>query len=262
MRKRRDRLAERLVKQNLDCGVGKMLFRADHVCDLELSVVDDRRKVVQRRPVRTHDVWIKHQRGVPFDVPADLVFDFDLPILRHFETQHPGISIVEFLLNLRAAEFERSSHACRRFSVFTSGFFVSLNFFRRVEAAVRFAFGQQPIGGSGVKVASLRLKIRTVVATDFRAFVPIEIQPTEGLQNWSESVVDVPLLVGIVDSEDKLPSVLFRIKPVEQSGSHPANVHVTSRAGSKTRADSHGKAVSKSRLTVGCRFIANEDAGL
>jgi hypothetical protein len=56
--------------------------------------------------------------------------------------------------------------------------------------------------------------------------------------------------------------VLLRVKPVEQSGSHSADVHVSSGAGSETRADCHGKAVSEIRLKGDRRLIAGEDAGL
>ena len=81
-----------------------MLFGANDVRNLQLSVVDDRREVVERRAVGTHDVWVEHQRGIPLDVSADFVVDLNLSILRHLETQHPGIVVVEFLLNVRVVE--------------------------------------------------------------------------------------------------------------------------------------------------------------
>jgi hypothetical protein len=51
--------------------------------------------------------------------------------------------------------------------------------------------------------------------TDFRPFVPVEPDPAESIKDAPHRVFDVPLEIGIVDSQNELATVLSSQQPVE-----------------------------------------------
>src|SRR5271165_7130902 len=76
-------------------------------------------------------------------------------------------------------------------------------------------------------------------AADLRALVPVETEPAKTLEDRLQSLGDVALLVGVVDTKDKLAAVLAGEQPVEKRRADTTNVQVARRARSKTRTD-HG----------------------
>ena len=75
---------------------------------------------------------------------------------------------------------------------------------------------------------------------DAGAFVPSDSQPFQAVKNRLQSLFDVALLVGVVNTKNKLTAVVFGEQPVEQSGANAANMKITSRAGSESSANCHG----------------------
>src|SRR5690606_8768980 len=74
---------------------------------------------------------------------------------------------------------------------------IRLSDFGRVEIAISLSRGEQVFELLAIDVATLRLKIRTEGAADFGAFVPVEVEPAEGVENRSQCLLHVPLLVGV-----------------------------------------------------------------
>ena len=64
----------------------------------------------------------------------------------------------------------------------------------RGEVAIGGAARQQLLDGRLIFVQPLRLIVRPIRPADFRAFVPIEAQPLQAVQDRSERFLDVPLL--------------------------------------------------------------------
>ena len=100
--------------------------------------------------------------------------------------------------------------------------------------------GEQLFGCPLITDRPLRLVIRAERPADFRPFVPIDPNPAKTIENAADGIVDVPLLIGIVDSQDELAAVVSRQQPVEQSGPNPADVQKAGRAGGESSAYSHG----------------------
>jgi hypothetical protein len=59
------------------------------------------------------------------------------------------------------------------------------------------------------------------------------------VQDRGERLFDVPLLVGIVDPQDELPSVPPGEEPAEQRGPHSANMQVSGRTRCEAGANCH-----------------------
>src|SRR5438552_1188752 len=76
-------------------------------------------------------------------------------------------------------------------------------------------------------------------AADFGAFVPIEAEPAEAIENRLQCFADISHLIGVVDAKNELAAVLAGEQPVEKSGADAADVQVASWAGCKTGTDYH-----------------------
>ena len=95
--------------------------------------------------------------------------------------------------------------------------------------------GQQLLDRGPVTVQPLRLVIRSERPAHLRPLVPVDAQPVEAVEDRLQSLLDVPLLVGVVDPQDKLPTVLPGEEPIEQGGADPADVEVSGRAAGAKR---------------------------
>jgi hypothetical protein len=76
------------------------------------------------------------------------------------------------------------------------------------KVTVGAAVGNELSDGVGMAVVPLRLEIGTVVATNLGSLVPIEPQPPKSVENRLQSLVEIPLLIGVVDPQDELTSVM------------------------------------------------------
>ena len=102
------------------------------------------------------------------------------------------------------------------------------------------AAGQQFLHGRLIAVQPLRLIIRSERPADSRAFVPVDPQPVQAVEDRLQRLFDVPLLIGVVDPQDELPAVLPGEKPIEQRGADAANVQIAGGTGSESGANGHG----------------------
>jgi hypothetical protein len=64
----------------------------------------------------------------------------------------------------------------------------------------------------------LALPIRAVVAALVRAFVPIETEPVQAVEDDLVRLGGVAFLIGVLNAEDELAAVFAGKKPVEESG--------------------------------------------
>ena len=74
-----------------------------------------------------------------------------------------------------------------------------------------------------------------------RAFIPIDAQPAQAVQDRRQRLLDVPLLIGVVDPQDELAAVPPGEQPAEQGRADAADVKVSGRTRSEAGADGHSK---------------------
>ena len=100
--------------------------------------------------------------------------------------------------------------------------------------------GHQLIGGGVVAFQSLGLKIGSVGAAHARAFVPIDAQPFQAVEDVVNRALGDAALVGVLHSHDELPAVAAGEQPVEHGGADVADVRVAGRAGRVANTDVSG----------------------
>jgi len=70
------------------------------------------------------------------------------------------------------------------------------------------------IDGTVVHIEPLGLDIWAVVAPDFRTFVPVESQPLESIQYLLCSAFDYASLIGVLNADDEIATVMPGEQPV------------------------------------------------
>ena len=88
---------------------------------------------------------------------------------------------------------------------------------------------QEPFGDVPVDVEPLRLPVRPKTTAYLRAFVPVEPQPSQRVQQLDVRLLGIALRVGVLYSEHKSPFVVPCERPVEQRRSGHSHVWVASR---------------------------------
>jgi hypothetical protein len=97
-----------------------------------------------------------------------------------------------------------------------------------------------------VDIATLALPVRAVRAADVRAFVPVDAQPAQGVEDLLFGLAGRTQLVGVFDPQDELTAVLLGKAVVEQCDVSGAYVGVPGRRWRDARADGgHGKSRTK-----------------
>ena len=88
-----------------------------------------------------------------------------------------------------------------------------------------------------VKFCAFALQIRSEIAADVRAFVPLEAEPLQPFVNGGHRFLGVSLNVGVFDTQHEFAAVMPRKEPIKQRGTRPADVQIASGRGSETNAD-------------------------
>jgi len=81
---------------------------------------------------------------------------------------------------------------------------LGLNLFRRGEIPIGMTRTQKLANRFLINGEPPRLKIGLTWATNLWSFVPIDTKPAQPVQDWPQRLLDVPLLIRIVNSQDKL----------------------------------------------------------
>ena len=100
------------------------------------------------------------------------------------------------------------------------------------------------MGRGGVKVIEftpLRLNIWTVRPADIRPFVPPNPEPAHIGHQRVGRTFNRSLFIGIFDTQNKLPPMLFRIQVAKKCSASTTNMKVAGRAGGKSSSYSHGR---------------------
>src|SRR6266571_218524 len=88
-------------------------------------------------------------------------------------------------------------------------------------------------------MVTLRLEIRAIGTADFRAFIPVDTEPAEAVEDRLQRFGSVAFGVGVINAEDELPAHPPCQQPIEQGGADAADVQVPGWARCETGADRH-----------------------
>ena len=169
-------VAECFMNEHLHWHVGKVFLGTDDVGDFHLAIIDNGREVVERRAIGTHDDRIGEKIRVPLDVAAHGVVDGDRPVLiaGNKKSNDVRATFGEVIGDLVGSEIKRPADIAVGTFFLLGGLAISLDDFRRVEVAKGLILRDQAIAGGLVEVIALGLEVRTKLAADLGAFVPIE----------------------------------------------------------------------------------------
>ncbi|MCY1279971.1 hypothetical protein D9M71_54020 [compost metagenome] len=98
--------------------------------------------------------------------------------------------------------------------------------FGGAETGEGVALVHQFLGILLVDLATLALAIGTMRAADIRAFVPLDAEPAQGIEDLLLGLAGGAQLVGVFDAQDELTAVLARETQVEQGNVGSAHVRV------------------------------------
>lgn len=80
-----------------------------------------------------------------------------------------------------------------------------------------------------------------------RAFVPLNPQPAQSVEENFQGRLGVSLFVGVFDAQDKLAAGMPGVKPVEQSGSCAPDMKRAGGTGSKSGSNFHFNAAARGK---------------
>ena len=92
-----------------------------------------------------------------------------------------------------------------------------------------------------VQSIALRLAVRAEIATNVRAFVPVEAEPGQVAEDGLLGLLGGALEVGVLDAEDELAAPGAREEVVEERGAGAPDVEVA--GGRRREADADRKSV-------------------
>ena len=214
--------AQGLVEADVARRAGQPVVAAHHMTDTHVVVVDNVGQVVGGKAVGA-----QHHEVV--DQP---VFERDLAVDHVLERGG-------------ALPWHSEAHDCQRAAAFQSGPFAGVQVpaapvvarravflpaaapklgkpFCGAVAAVCVSVRYQGVGGFVVKLQSLRLIVWPERPANVGAFVPVQPQPGERLEQHLDRAFHVAVLVGILDANDEVAVIAPGEKPGEDRGSNVA----------------------------------------
>ena len=93
--------------------------------------------------------------------------------------------------------------------------------------------------GRSMPIVALRLKIRPVRPVNARAFVPIQSEPVQPVEDAGHHLGRRSLGVGILDAQYEHAAVATGVEPVEEGGTCASNVEVAGGRWGKSHSDGH-----------------------
>ena len=180
--------------------VGEVVVAADDVGDAHLEVVDRDREVVQRSPIATRDHEVVQGGVRERDRSADEVVDHRLALVG-------------------------DPKADRRVGSVAGLAAVSGTVVLRLPRANLLAAGGVAVGGARVEQALERgtVGLATLVLGD-RAFIPVELEPPERVEDLLDVLGRGPLAVGVLDPQGQRTACSAGGKPVIECGAGAADV--------------------------------------
>ncbi len=216
------------------CGAQQILA-TQHDVDVHHGVVDRIGQGVQRITVRSNDHIIRHGARLEFDTSTNQIIEGNV-LVGHADTQSRLTAFLaeRGLLLLSEVAIVTVVAECLR----TSGSHVTrFDLFRSGEGLVGIACFEQLGRHILVDLGSFGLTVRTVRTAHVDAFVPIDAQPVQRVDDLVVAFLGISLGVRIFDTEHERALGMAGLSPVEQCGTDHANVRDAGRRRAETHAD-------------------------
>ena len=228
--------AQCLVDDQLARRVGQVFFRTDDVGDVHEGIVEDDAVVIDRDAVGFDDDEVADVVGIEGYVTADEVVQFNRFVLRRLDADDVGTAFLEVLFDRFFGQVSAFAGVDRRFPFGQLSLFFRFQFFRRAEAVVGLAFGQELFRIFLINAQAFSLAVRAIGTADVDAFIPGDAQPFQGFLDVFFRFRRRTLAVRIFDADDELTVVVLGNEVVEQCRTGTADVERACRARSKTNA--------------------------
>ena len=191
----------------------KPLFTADNMRHLHEVVVNDVREVIGREFVgRLVEHLVIENRRVYRYFAADNVVHNDFFARFYLETYHILVAACYKGFDLFGRHCQRVAHgqACRCIvlEVFDLSA-LALKFLRCIECDICLAAVEKNLNILLVYVATLRLPVRALVASETYAFVELDSQPAERFKDILLGTRHKTVRIGIFYTEDKVTAMLL-----------------------------------------------------
>ena len=218
--------SERTVQRKLARCARQQIFAAQHVGDSHQCVVRRVHEGVERVAVGANEDEVRHVLGTESHLATHEVIPGPV-LIGHPEPRDTGsprcaIFSCLFFGQVAAVSVVPGVPAFLARNLATFG-----QFLRRAEARV----GVTGFGKLGdhiaVDMATFRLPVRTVVPADLGAFVPVETEPTQRVQQRGVGLLRVTGGVGVFNAEHEGPARVPGVCPVEQRRTKHSDVRIT-----------------------------------
>ena len=232
---------QRLVQRDLPRRRAQQVFAAQDVGDAHRRVVDGVRERVEGLAVGTHDDVVGDVLGLERHLAADEIGERDRRV-GHPEPDD-GFAPLRLVRGaLLVAQITVQSVVPARPSLGAGALAALLELLGGVVRVVRETRLDQLARDVAVQVEPLGLPVRPEAATDLGAFVPVQAEPTQRVEQTCVRVFAVACRIGVFDPEHEGAARMTRVRPVEQRSTHIADMQVAGRRGTEANAYvSHGR---------------------
>ena len=222
----------------------KPLLPADHVRDLHQVIVDHIGQVIGGHSVTLEKHLVVELVAVELDVTPDQVGLFDHQILRHFKADHMRFAGSQQGRTRTSRQGQRIFESLAGEIVVGKGSAVHLcigaqgiQLFGRIEGIIGVAGVDQLLCIAGIELLAFALAVGSVRPSFAGTLVDFDSAPVERFHDVVLGSRYVAGLVGIFDSQQEIPAVVFGKKIVKKGGAHPSDVKWSGRTRGKTDAD-------------------------
>ena len=201
-------VTERLGNEDLPRRVRQMLFGPNHMGDCQVVIVDHIGQMIEAGAIGPLNHRIGFVLPGKFDPSADEIFDHASPLAGHFDSHDrlPALGFKCFRLLVRCGHVRTTIVGLSLLD--RSGFPLGGLLLGGGVVPVGIPRLQQLLDCRGVLVTPLRLEVGSMGSVDFGTFIPVDPEPLESVEDRLERFGDVSLLVGVIDPQNELATLL------------------------------------------------------
>ena len=233
--------AESFIEQDMERCAREPFFAADHVADLHEVVVHDIGEVVCRQFVGAFvEHFVVQDTGVDFHIPANEVVNVNFHVWLYLEAHGVLRTVGDEAFGFFLPQCERIAHlhTCGGIVLEVTDFFaLLLELFGRIEGDISLSFRQQLLHIFLINVATLALAIRPFISSEANAFIKVDAEPFEALEDIVLCSRNKAVGVGVFYTKNEFSSVLASKQIIIKSGTYATDMKRSCRTRRKTHAD-------------------------
>ena len=214
---RRNIPSQSFVQHNLAERIGQMVVTADNMVDAHIVVVNNNRKHIRRRTVRTNQNHIVQLVVRNANFALNQIVKNGFAFARSFDSDN-GLDAFRRFGRIAVAPTAVITNGLARRLLF----FAHLSqFFRRTITIIRFTLFQQLMSNFHMTRSSGKLK--------YGFGIPIYAQPFQAFKNRVNRSFRRTFAVRVLDAQVKLAAAMARIQPVKQRRTGSPDVQIPRR---------------------------------